>query len=338
MKKSLKYLLLLLLSLTSVFFAEVIAGSYKYPLYELWGIFVVVPLYGLHTIVLLYVIKKTLGNRKVMFASLYFAGTIFGLYEAYLTKVLWVGLSPDSLIVFHIAIIDFLVLVFLWHPLMSFIIPSLVFEGFMTKDNYLYEGLPEIVKKGLKNKKVRISFFLVIGLAFSLNGVSPLNVLKSGFANAIPILLLYYFLRKKEIHLKYSLKEILPNKKEFIVFNVLLFSMYLVMGNMIQRDVLTLINQIIIWVIYLFFAILFYKKLKNNKLAEEYDVNEAVLNFNEMIIATLIIIISGAIFSLDWLFGFRDTVMVVVYLTWAVLGTTIFWYTVIKKPIKQKTL
>ncbi len=337
MKKSLKYLLLLLLSLTSVFFAEVIAGSYKYPLYEIWGIFVVIPLYGLHTIVLLYVIKKTLGNRKVMFASLYFAGTIFGLYEAYLTKVLWVGLSPDSLIVFHIAIIDFLVLVFFWHPLMSFIIPSLVFEGFMTKDNYLYEGLPEIVKKGLKNKKIRIPFLLLIGLAFSLNGISPINVLKSGFANAIPILLFYYFLRKKDVHLKYSLKEILPNKNEFIIFNILLFLMYIIMGNMIQRDVLTLINQIIIWVIYLLLAMLFYQKLKNNKLAEEYLVGEAVLNFNEMIIATILIIISGAIFSLDWIFGFRDVVMIVVYLAWAVSGSAIFWYTVIKKPIKRKT-
>jgi len=82
MSKGLKYTLLLLLSLTSVFFAEVIAGSSKFPLYDFWGIIVVIPLYGLHTIILLYIIKRYLKNRKVMFATLYFAGTIFGLYEA----------------------------------------------------------------------------------------------------------------------------------------------------------------------------------------------------------------------------------------------------------------
>ncbi len=334
MKRSLKYLLLLLLSLTSVFFAEVIAGSFKYPLFDLWGIFVVIPLYGLHTIVLLYIIKKYLGNRKIMFASLYFAGTIFGLYEAYLTKVLWVGLSPDSLIVFHIAIIDFLVLVFLWHPLMSFIIPALVFEAFMTKDNYLYEGLPLKIKAALKNKWLRVTFFVLLGLAFSLNGISPLKVLESGFANAIPILLLYYLLRKKGVHLKYSLKEILPNKHEFLVFNGLLFLMYLIMGTLIQGEVLTLVNQIVIWVIYGLFVVIFYQKLKNNKLADEKISEKAPLDFKDMVIYSLLLILSGAIFSLEWVFGFRDIVMIIVYFSWAILGVWIFILTLLKKPIK----
>jgi len=258
MNKGLKFILLLLLSLTSVYFAEVIAGSSKYPFYDLWGIAVVIPLYGLHTIILLYIIKKYLGNRKVMFATLYFAGTIFGLYEAYLTKVLWVGLSPDSFIVYHIALIDFLVLVFVWHPLMSFIIPVLVFEGFMTKDKYLFDGLPNHVKKGIKNKWGRLSFFALLGLFFSLNGISPIDVLMSGTFNAIPVLLLYYILRKKKIHLKYSLQEILPNKNEIKICVGILIVMYIVMGIFIQGEVLSFENQMVIWIIYLLLGIIFY--------------------------------------------------------------------------------
>ena len=95
MSNKMRFLLLFLLSITSVFFAEVLSGSTKYPLYDIWGILVVIPLYGLHTILLLYIIYKFVGNQKILFSTMYFGGVLFGLYEAYLTKVLFVGLNDD---------------------------------------------------------------------------------------------------------------------------------------------------------------------------------------------------------------------------------------------------
>ena len=65
MSRRLKFVLLLLLSLTSVFFAEVISGSTMLPLYEVWGWIAIIPLYGLHTIVLLYIITKYGGAREI---------------------------------------------------------------------------------------------------------------------------------------------------------------------------------------------------------------------------------------------------------------------------------
>ncbi len=331
MSKRLRFVLLLLLSLTSVFLAEVIAGSSKFPLYDAWGILVVIPLYGLHTIILLYIIKKYLGNRKVMFATLYFAGTIFGLYEAYLTKVLWVGLMPDALIFYDIALLDFSVLVFIWHPLMSFIIPALVFEAFMTKDRYLYDGLPDFIKKVLGSVSGRISIFLIIGFFFSLNGIGPVEAFMSGVFNIIPIILLYFFLRKKEIHKKYTLEEILPNNKEIKICAGILLVMYVVMGIFLDGHVLTFRNQAILWVLYLFFGLIFYLKLKGNKSLEEEVVEREEVNFEYMITYVFVTILFGVSVTALWVYGVRDIFMMIVWIIWVLSGIILFVSTLIKK-------
>ncbi len=257
MSKRLKFVLLLLLSLTSMFFAEVISGSTKFPLYEVWGWIAIIPLYGLHTIILLYIITKYTGNKKVLFSTLYFAGVIFGLYEAYLTKVLWVGLMDDSIIILNISIMETIVLIFLWHPILSFIIPSIVFEAFLTNSNTLFEGLPQKFKKMIKNKKSRVILFLTLGAFLSFNSLGPVETLLSGFTTALPIILIYYLLRKKGVHKQYSLEKILPTKPQFIICVFLLSVMYLIMGLFIQPEALTLNNQLSIWVLYLVFGIIF---------------------------------------------------------------------------------
>ena len=80
-----QWLFWLILAALSTFFAEVFSGSDMFPYFSAWGLVVVVPLYGLHTILLAHMVYRT---DKPRFPSLVFAGMIFGLYEAYLTKVL----------------------------------------------------------------------------------------------------------------------------------------------------------------------------------------------------------------------------------------------------------
>ena len=331
MTKKLKFILLLLLSVTSVFFAEVISGSMKYPLYDAWGIFIVIPLYGLHTIVLLYIIKKYLGNRTVMFATLYFAGAIFGLYEAYLTKVLWVGLGPDNPFIFEIAWMDFVVLVFLWHPLFAFIIPALVFEGFMTKDKYLFNGLPKFIKNMLGSTAGKVFLFVMIGLFLSLNGIGPFEVAKSVCFNAFPIVLLYFVLRKKEVHLKYSLMEILPDKKEFRICIGILVVMYLFMGAFVYGEVLTFSRQLVIWIIYLIIGLIFYWKLRRNRKVAEAIYEKEEIDFEYLIIYLILLTIVGAAISALWVYGYRDTITFIVWLYWLFFGFVLFGYNLLKK-------
>ena len=330
MSKKMKFVLLLLLSLTSVFFVEVISGSMRYPLYDLWGWFVVIPLYGLHTVVLLYIITKFTGNKKVLFSTLYFAGILFGLYEAYLTKVLWVGLNDDPVLLFNISFIDFLVLVFLWHPLFAFIIPSLVFEGFMTNSNNLYQGLPNKFKNIITSKKKLIILFIIIGTFFSVNAPTPWIALLSGFSTAIPIIILYNVLRRKGIHMKYSLNDMLPTKKGFIVCVSLLSIMYVLMALFIQGDELTLDRQVTLWVLYLIFGSIFYIKLKRNSKEKDNSIEKPLLLIRYMVYYLILIILVGAISVLVlYALGAHLLFVVILFLLWALTGITLVVYSLL---------
>ena len=118
-----QWLFWLILAALSTFFAEVFSGSDMFPYFSAWGLLVVVPLYGLHTILLAHLVYRV---KKPRFSSLVFAGMIFGLYEAYLTKVLWAPPWGNPVMIAEFAPVETLVLVFWWHCWFSFIIPLLV--------------------------------------------------------------------------------------------------------------------------------------------------------------------------------------------------------------------
>ncbi len=321
MSKGLKFLLLLLLSLISVFFAEVISGSMKFPLFDLWGYFVVIPLYGLHTIILLYIIDKSNKNKRIYFSTLYFAGVLFGLYEAYITKVLWIGLSEDSFMFIHLSIIDFIVLVFFWHPVFSFIIPALVFEKVMTNTDYLYQGLPKLFKKVISSKKGLLITFIFIGIFSAFNGVSLESLFLSLLAMGVPIAIIIYFLRRKGIHNKYSFSEILPNDKEIRYCFIYLAGIYLFMTFFILFEVMTLWNQTVIWINYIIFGYIFYKKIRRNSKEENTLSNNAQMSFKSVLFYLIVIIISGLLFVFTFFtFGIRDVFMIITWFTWIFLG------------------
>lgn len=76
----------LLLSVMSVFFAEVVCGSAITGVFSVWGVLVLLPLYGIHVLLLAALAWR---NGTPTLTTLWSAGAILGLYEAYITKMLW---------------------------------------------------------------------------------------------------------------------------------------------------------------------------------------------------------------------------------------------------------
>jgi hypothetical protein len=76
----------LLLGTLSVVLAEGVSFSFPLPFFSLYGLLVVYPLYTLHALVLCSLI---FGQKRASIPLLYLAGMLVGLYEAYMTKVLW---------------------------------------------------------------------------------------------------------------------------------------------------------------------------------------------------------------------------------------------------------
>ena len=329
MKKRTRFLFLMLLSLLSVFFSEVISGSMMFPLFDIWGYVVVVPLYGFHIIIILYVINKYVVHKRIRFSTLYFAGVLFGLYEAYITKVLWVGLAEDSFHLFHVAIIDYLVLVFFWHPLLSIIIPVLVFERLVSKTDYVYQGLPVVVKQLLQQKYGLLLIMIIVGFYSAFNGILSTLPL-SELSLLIPILILLVVIYKKELDKKYTLDEILPTAKGMIFFYAYVVLIYLSLGIFFKRDVLTLPNQLPIWLSYVLFGFLFYKKLMSNKELEESVANSKVVSLKAILFYAVSILLSGVGFVLIiHTLGIRDIVVVVTWITWIFTGIMLLIYSIL---------
>lgn len=162
-----------LIGLLSMFFAEIFSGASAIWFTNLWGVFFTFPLYMFHVLFLLWIAVR---YNRVSLRQLYFLGIIFALYEAWISKVIWTGYlgaaGPEFGTVFGLAFAEFLVLVFFWHPVMSFIVPLIVFQLLTGKVFPLHADI-------LRKTRVR-SYIIVLSIllfsAFIANGNSFDNV------------------------------------------------------------------------------------------------------------------------------------------------------------------
>lgn len=110
-------------------FAEIFSGASQLWFINPFGVLYTYPLYMLHTVFFLSIAIK---YQKTSIRQLYFFGILFGLYEAVITKVLWQGYMHESgpaLGTFlGVAVIEFPILTFFWHPIFSFILPELTYQ------------------------------------------------------------------------------------------------------------------------------------------------------------------------------------------------------------------
>jgi hypothetical protein len=114
-------------------YAEVFAGSSQIWFIEPWSLLVTLPLYLFHT---LFYLNLGFRTKRVSLKHLYLWGCLFALYEAPITKVLWTSYGGSGPIwgqFLDVSILEFLTLVFFWHPILAFVVPILVFEIFSGK-------------------------------------------------------------------------------------------------------------------------------------------------------------------------------------------------------------
>lgn len=258
--KQLRWLFWLILAALSTFFAEVFSGSDMFPFFSGWGLLVVVPLYGLHIILLGSLVYRPVKPR---FSSLVFAGMIFGLYEAYLTKVLWDPYWGNPLIIAEFAPVETLVLVFWWHCWFSFIIPLLVAEKLLTGSNSLGRSLPGRLGKFLNSWGGLASVMVFGGLFQSINSPSPEQSLLSGISTTAVLALLVLIWKRASKGQRYPMRELLPNRKQFKWLLVPTGIMYLVMGILIRPEAYPgLVGHLMIWILYGISFTLLVKSLK----------------------------------------------------------------------------
>lgn len=268
-----KLLFWILLGALSVFFAEIVSGSSSYAFFTAWGLLAVLPLYGLHTLFLAWLVFRP--RRRVTLPALFLAGAMFGLYEAYITKVLWDptwgshGLSLGGLYLTQTA-----VLVLYWHPLMAFIAPIVVGETLFTSSRESLSALPKWLtgtQGEASGRMWRVAVFGVFcGISKALNAQSPLEGLFSA-ASAVAVLFGLSFLWKRTGWSVARFRDLLPTGRQAVVIGALLVFLYLVMGAGIRPEALprTLGPHLSVWVLYLLLFGLFLRVTRQRRGSDE---------------------------------------------------------------------
>jgi hypothetical protein len=256
----------------SVFFAEVISGSEIFPFTKLTGWILIFPLYTLHTVVLWTVVFRY--GRGWLYA-LFPAGALFGLYEAYITKVLW---SPTwgglPFYVGGVAVVETALLVLFWHSFMAFIIPLFIAETVLTSSREMYTYAPSWAQGLLTSSRAPMlgyALFVCSGLFSSQGAPSALHALASGVICTVFLWTLVHLWERRGGS-RYSFRDLLPGPRGIKILFALLVLDYVALGAILRPEMLPEVSaQATIWVLYAFFGTLLYLAVKRSK---ETDITE----------------------------------------------------------------
>jgi hypothetical protein len=257
----------ILVGMISVVFVEVPAGSTMFPFWTVWSLLVVLPLYLLHSVFLAGVVFRF---GRPGFWPLFAAGMLYGMYEAYITKVLWTSFRPEGpfLTVTGVAFFETILLVFFLHPLLAFVVPLLFTELLCTSSSEVTEGLPRRVQQAIRRHPARWIGALMAFLGFMqfINSPSVAKSLLSGAGNSL-ILGLAVFWWRRSGGATYSLRELLPGANGMKILGLALFIWYVFWGVAIKpKSIPSVLNgQLTVWVLYVVLILVFLASLSRSR-------------------------------------------------------------------------
>lgn len=260
-----RYAAWLILGALSTYFGEVVTASTPFPFFTPSGLLVTYPFYTLNLLFFAYIAFR---KPRVDFYTLFLAGQVFGLFEGYVTKMLWNpgwGAEPRVL---GISVIPFLLLVFFWHPLMSFTLPLMLGEAYLTDSREVLSGLPPRVRTILGRRTLKAAFiaFFIYTCAVNQAVNSPsksISLLSPLLSWALIIAAVWLWRRKGR---SANIREILPTRREImVIFPALLFMYAILTFRLFPSDIPPLREQTGLWLAYVLLGGLLYADLRGRK-------------------------------------------------------------------------
>jgi len=229
----------LILGTLSVFLAEVAGGSAPFLFFDPWGLYAVLPLYTLHIVFLSFAVVRP--GRRIRLAALFCAGAVFGLYEAYITKVIWDPTWGDrGLAVGEVFLAQTAMLVLYWHPFMAFVVPLAAGELLAASSTETRDALPRFLGRALRGPwifAVAAAAAVLVGAGKAVNSPTPLHAALSVLSSAaVPALLALLWRRgpgwRRRTGL--TLRDLLPTGRQGLAVGLLLAAFYVVTGVFIR--------------------------------------------------------------------------------------------------------
>lgn len=208
--------------------------------FDAWGLLFVLPLYGLHVLLLA---RAVLATPRPTLPLLYVAGALLGLYEAYITKVLW---SPtwgptDGPVVGGLHVVQTAVLVLFAHPVLAFIAPLVIAEAHLAGRSGVIAGMPPRLAAALGSPRGRawVAAALTLSLAAHHAAVpgGPVLVGASALANTLVVaVLVWWWHRRYAARPLPTLREALPGPRATVILAGLLGLQYVVAGVLVRPE------------------------------------------------------------------------------------------------------
>ncbi len=181
----------LLIGLAILISAEVFSGaSLKIGLWHPWTLIVTFWLYFAH---FFFFTTLAVWTGRTTFWSLYLWGVLFGLYESWITKVIWHGYEGDGKLVLGslgpFGFSEFSMVV-IFHPFMSFIFPLTLAGVWFPSLNRWFPDLGWFTSGRTWARVVRVWLMVNVSAIVAMNSGGPLNLaLNLTFAGAAIVIL-----------------------------------------------------------------------------------------------------------------------------------------------------
>ena len=279
--KGRKFAFWLVAGMLSVVCVEVPAGSTMFPFFTIWGLLVVWPLYLLHTVFLAGLIFRF---GRPGFWALYAGGMLYGMYEAYITKVVWTSFRPEGpfFSLGGIAVFETIICVLFLHPLLAFVVPLFFTERLLTNSSEVFLGLPQWSRHSICAHPAAwlIALATMFGLMQFINSPTVLSSLLSGAGNAVVLGLAVLWWRRTGGSV-YSLRELLPGPRGLQLLGWVLLAWYLFWGFSIKpKRIPTILHgQLAVWILYAVWLGIFYRCLARARQESSPAAEEGVTSF-----------------------------------------------------------
>ncbi len=186
-----------LLGLFSMLYGEVFAGASLIWFFDPWGLFVTFPLYWSHVV---FFWSLAVRLRRDSLRSLYLFGVVFGLYESWVTKVVWSGFMGQEPILgtfLGFAVVESLLILLFWHPIMSFVLPIVSLELLYAHVRGEPGAYGYLVGKNKVSSRLLKIILFASPLALAINSGGNLVVSLSAFGGTLVLIYLVYRVARK---------------------------------------------------------------------------------------------------------------------------------------------
>jgi len=262
-----RFIVLLFIGILSMVFAEVYSGASPLWFINLWALFVTFPLYWSHFLFFFTLAVKT---KRYDPWSLYLWGCLFGLYESWITKVIWTSFYNQPPLFgryLGFAIGEMFLVTFFWHPIMSFIAPLMVFEIFSLSSTEHLENFEKqilsshmvLMQRNKRNLAAAI-FLTIFGASIStINfNFNFITVTVTVFGSLL-IILVFYKLSSSVAKNSFSIRSLVLGRLGFVIVTVYLIALYIFSYVFIfPENIPPLATQLITLMLYAFIGLLLY--------------------------------------------------------------------------------